>query len=111
MGSYLCGHLSQERDVHLLALGYQGCEEGLAGPFRVIDGWLVALREEDGGVCASLPGYPGTPYLAHGAPNSSQQKLTKSLRCRAHTSPSPPLFPGPQMTRTVGGLLAMAEGG
>lgn len=49
------------------------------------------------------PGSPAARVLAH--------TLTKSLRCRAQTRPSPPLFPGPQMTRTAGGLRDMDLGG
>lgn len=41
--TYLWGHFTKEGDVHFLALGHQCSEKWLVRPFRVIDGWLVAL--------------------------------------------------------------------
>ena len=41
--TYLWGHFTKEGDVHFLELGHQCSEKWLVRPFRVIDGWLVAL--------------------------------------------------------------------
>lgn len=106
LDAYLWGHLAKERDVHFLTLGHQASEEWLVRPFGVIDGWLVALRGKEKGVIPARVRDPTS--LAHSPPSHI---LTKSLRCRAQTRPSPPLFPGPQMTRTVGGLLDIDVGG
>ena len=37
------GAFTKEGDVHFLALRHQCSEKWLVRPFRVIDGWLVAL--------------------------------------------------------------------
>lgn len=46
-----------------------------------------------------MPAAPGPPCPL---PVPEKRALTKSFRCLAHTRPSPPLLPGPQITRTEG---------
>lgn len=116
---HLSWELGQEGDVHLLALGGQTFKQGLAGALGVIHGWLVALQEQEGPEqrrgTESCPrrrnpkahGYGG----AGGARSRPHETLTNILRCRAQTKPSPPLFPGPHTTSTVGRLVVKEPGG
>lgn len=45
---HLSWELGEEGNIHLLALGGQTFEEGLAGLLGVIHSWLVALQEQKG---------------------------------------------------------------
>lgn len=75
-------------------------------------GWLVALQEQEGpeehpGTESRIPkaqGCGGTGSRLH-------ETLTNILRCRAQTKPSPPLFPGPHTTSTLGRLVVKELGG
>lgn len=107
-------------------MGGQTFKEGLAGGLGVIHGWLVALQEQKEPELIPVwhqqqseewdPGaHRGTGVHRDQHPQrdpaAACARLTNIFRCRAQTSPSPPLFPGPQTTSTAGWLVVKELGG
>lgn len=90
-------HLRQEGDLHFLALCGQALKQRLAGPLGVEDGGLITLQEDQ----IFVPEL-GEQKMHSASSCTTPWTLTKSLRCRAQTRPSPPLLPGPQITSTEG---------
>lgn len=90
-------HLRQEGDLHFLALCGQALKQRLVGPLGIEDGGLITLQEKNKILSQNLGSKNAFSFLPH-----KQWTLTKSLRCRAQTRPSPPLLPGPQITSTEG---------